>query len=57
MCSREHAYHDEYADPYCDSNAYEYQHPNINSLTHPYRNRDTTDLSMGEFHECRCGCL
>jgi hypothetical protein len=57
MCAGEYADHDEDADSYCDSTAYEYQHPNITSLTHPYRNRDTTDLSMGEFHECRCGCL
>jgi hypothetical protein len=57
MCAGEYADHDPDADPYCDSNAYEYQHPNINSLTHPYRNRHTANLSMGEFHECRCRCL
>jgi hypothetical protein len=49
-----YAYQDEYGDPYCDIDANQYPHPNSNNLTDRNQNRDTTDLCMGEFHECRC---
>jgi hypothetical protein len=52
MCAGEYADHNPDADPYCDSNAYEYQHPNSNSLTDPNQQPDAgaRQQSMGQLH-------
>ena len=61
MCPCEYADHDpdeyqdeyadqiKYADPYYDVDTYQYQDPNINSLTDCNQNSDTANLCMGEF--------